>query len=93
MISETILNNTLVHQKDGILSLVNKGEFEKATFLLESLLELWENCSYSYKFREIVKRMSDELWEAYNDSSLHWKHKEKARSLRESLRNKFPTYF
>ena len=92
MVSEVILDNVLVNQKNGILSLVNVGEYDKAIFLLESFLELWETCSYTYKIREVIKRIDSHLFAEYDTPSLHWKIREKLEKMRQSLRNKFPSY-
>ena len=85
------LDNILVHQKDGILSLVALGKYERAIFALETLQELWEECNYGYKLREIVKRIDFELWR--DTSGQHWKKRKQIEATRELLKEKFPRYF
>lgn len=84
------LDNILMHQKDGIVELVNVCQYGKAIMLLETLQELWEECNYGYKLREIVKRIDFELWNSGGD---HWKVKKKMDDQRKLLKEKFPTYF
>jgi hypothetical protein len=85
------LDNILVHQKDSILSLVALGKYERAINALETLHELWEECNYGYKLREIVKRIDFELWR--DEAGTHWKKKKQLEQTREMLKEKFPTYF
>lgn len=68
------LDNILVRQKDTILSQVTalQIEFEQygyhkmmpekvdqVYYQLEIVRELWDACSYSYKYREIAKLLDD----------------------------------
>ncbi len=87
MVSETTLDNVLVHQKDKIILLISKGEFREAMVVLSIVRELWEVCGYTYKRRELLQRGIDEIQHRLNDEGkLHWKKRESLESLQSQLR-------
>jgi hypothetical protein len=80
MIAEYALDNLLVRQKDRILDLCNAEKYEEALTLLDFAEEMWAECSYAYKTREIRDRirraLNENIWNAE-----HWKQKEKLQKL------------
>ena len=74
----------LIRQKDHILGLCNDGKYEEVLSLLKFSEELWAECSYAYKTREIRDRVrravQEELWNA-----THWKTKEKYENLLKTI--------
>lgn len=78
------VDNELVGQKDGILELVNNGEYERALDRLEFVKPLWLKCSYGYKYREILNRMCDEVRVKWCDA-VHHKTREKIGKLLDEL--------
>lgn len=93
-ITETALDNVLVHQKDKIIYLINKGDILEAIGILNVVRELWESCGYSYKRREIIQRAIQDIQTrldfsySANDAKakLHWKKRESLESLQSQLR-------
>ena len=64
IISEEMLDNLLVGQKDRILSAINDKEYVKAIAMLGAVWELWKATSYSYKGREVCDRLLTQIREA-----------------------------
>lgn len=90
MIKEDVLDNILVSQKDGILSLINNAHYEKAIHALETLQSLWIATNYEYKLKELIKRIDFELWR--DSANLHWKTKKNLETIRTTLKEKFYKY-
>lgn len=59
MITETDLDNLLVRQKDSIISLINDGRITEAKTVLLTVSPMWIALDYSYKIKELEKRMTD----------------------------------
>ena len=50
------MDNALIRQKDFIIDLINSGDYAAAITLLKFVKELWHECSYGYKWRELRER-------------------------------------
>jgi len=79
------LDNCLIRQKDHILTLVNEEKYEEAIVLLDFSEELWAECTYAYKTREIRERIKNALREKIHVCA-HWKQHEKWKKLLDSIR-------
>jgi len=51
------IENILVAQKNLIISMINDGKISSAYAMLMVVRELWENCDYGYKVKEIDNRI------------------------------------
>jgi len=56
-ITQSELDNALVHQKDMILYHINEMRLDKAQSMLSIVREMWTICGYSYKIVEIENRL------------------------------------
>lgn len=65
------MENELIHQKNALLNLINDGQFEQATLILNFIEELWEKCNYAYKTKELRFRIRDGVWSRINDATHH----------------------
>lgn len=76
------LDNTLMHQKDTILALINSDEGDRASHLeealdrLDTLHELWVNANYHYKGKELAALVHREGTALLEDTR-QWKRKER----------------
>lgn len=66
------LDYALVRQKDKLLQLINDEKYEEAFSILEFVKDLWESCSYGYKYLEVKHRIVLCL-ESEVLTSSHWK--------------------
>jgi 3-methyladenine DNA glycosylase Tag len=55
------LDNILVRQKDKLISMIDNAtspqRLQRAVAALKVVQELWETCSYSYKYDELRERI------------------------------------
>jgi len=58
-LSESLLDNALVRQKDHILTFVNEGKLLEAVCMLSVVKDMWWFAGYAYKWYEILKRIDD----------------------------------
>jgi len=79
------LDNVIVRQKNGIISLIDTGKFAEARAALSIISELWRAVtpSYTYKERELYKRLID-AEECAESEALE--RAERKRANREALR-------
>lgn len=76
------LDNTLMHQKDTILALINSDEGDRASNLeqaldqLDTLNELWVNANYHYKGKELAVIVHREATALLEDTK-NWKRRER----------------
>jgi hypothetical protein len=80
-ISECVLGNVLVGQKNTLLDLVTDKEFEKAFDLLAFVREFWVQTGYGYKGHEIINRAAKALQVALESPNTKVKHEEHAKLL------------
>lgn len=59
VVGEDVMDNLLIHQKDKILHLINRGEYEQALGAVKVLSDLWFMFGYSYKADEILDRIKN----------------------------------
>jgi hypothetical protein len=65
-------SNALVHQKNTIIDLIDFHSYEEAILLLAFTKELWEECSYGYKWKELQDRLLTTL-RSQQEENTHWK--------------------
>jgi hypothetical protein len=70
------LDNTLVHQKDYIRSLINDGKYDEANMLLAFVKELWVQAAYVYKYVELKNILIAEVRNKLHTAT-HWKERAK----------------
>ena len=73
------MENTLVRQKDEILRLINDGQYELATTLLNFTAEMWAEFTYTYKTLELKERIRREI--LCKIENAHWKQEAKWRAM------------
>lgn len=66
------MDNALVHQKDTIINHIDDLHYEEAILLLTFTKELWEECSYGYKWKELQERLLNTL-KTQQEFNTHWK--------------------
>jgi len=55
--TEEELDNILVHQKNRIIEMINRGDLDEARAILNVVFELWVKCDYTYKYHELQERI------------------------------------
>ncbi len=55
------MTDPLVQQKNELLTLVNDGQYEQASTILDFLTPSWTAQGYGYKVKEIKERIRREL--------------------------------
>ena len=85
------IENILMNQKDAVRELIHDGEYDKAMDRLETLRELWEECDYQYKLRELLRAIDELLWQ--EPEGEHWKTRQKRLEQRANLKVRFKYYF
>lgn len=90
--TESELDNTLVHQKDAIRKKILSGQISAALDTLEGLYELWCKATYHYKGRECCQLAESELQTA-KDTTKNWRRKRLLEGLIERARLLGQRYF